>query len=128
MTVCYTSLAVARMTARRVEVLVGVSGLGVEVCGEGTIFFLNGDIKEVGLLVRVLRSELDGPVERINMVNKCEKAVFIAGPDEKYIVNVSPPDPRTTGRHSKHLFFKSRHKETGQRRCHPGPHRCAMYL
>jgi len=46
----------------------------------------------VGLIWGEIRSELDGPVKRIHVVDECVEAVFVAGPDEEDVVNVAPPD------------------------------------
>ena len=83
------------MAARRMKVLVGVRGFGVEICGDMAVCLLDGDIQEVGLIWGEIRSELDGPVKRIHVVDECVEAVFVAGPDEEDVVNVAPPDPWT---------------------------------
>lgn len=50
----------------------------------------------MSFLLGEIRSEFDGPVERIDVVNECEEAIFLPGPDEEDIVDVAPPNPRTT--------------------------------
>ena len=73
----------------------GVRRFGVEICGDMAVCLLDGDIQEVGLIWGEIRSELDGPVKRIHVVDECVEAVFVAGPDEEDVVNVAPPDPWT---------------------------------
>ena len=50
----------------------------------------------MGFLLGEIRSEFDGPVKRIDMVNECVEAIFLPGPDEENIVDVAPPNPWTT--------------------------------
>ena len=50
----------------------------------------------MSFLLGEIRSEFDGPVERIDVVNECKEAIFLPGPDEEDIVDVAPPNPRTT--------------------------------
>ena len=59
--------------------------------------FLDCDIKEVGFLLGEIRREFDGPVEGIDVVNECMEAIFLPGPDEEDIVDVTPPNPWSTG-------------------------------
>ena len=50
----------------------------------------------MGFLLGEIRSEFDGPVEGIDVVNECMEAIFLPGPDEENIVNVAPPNPWAT--------------------------------
>lgn len=97
LTIRDAGFAVTGMAARRVEVLVGICGFGVESSGDAVRLFLDGDIEEVGRLVGKIRGEFDGPVERIEVINKGVEALFLPGPDEENIVDVAPPNPRSTG-------------------------------
>ena len=72
-----------------------VCGFGIEISGQRVVLLADADVKKVGVVTGVFRCELDGPVERIDMVNECVQAVSITGPDEKYIIYVSPPNPGT---------------------------------
>ena len=74
----------------------GVCGFGVESGCDTIGLLLYCNIEEVGFLLGEIRSELDGPVERIDVVNEFKEAVFLPGPDEENVVDVAPPDPRTT--------------------------------
>ncbi len=61
--VCYTILAMSGMAAGRMKILVSVSGLSVQICGECVLLLFNGDIEEVDLFIRDFRCEFNGPVE-----------------------------------------------------------------
>lgn len=74
----------------------GICGFSVEVSGDTVRLFLNCDIKKVGFLLGEIRSEFDGPVKRIDVVNESVEAIFLPGPDEEDIVDVAPPNPWTT--------------------------------
>lgn len=74
----------------------GVCGFGVESGCDTIGLLLHYDIEEVGFLWGEIRSEFDGPVERIDVLNEFKEAVFLPGPDEENVVDVAPPDPRTT--------------------------------
>ena len=50
----------------------------------------------MSFLLGEIRSEFDGPVERIDVVNECVEAIFLPGPDEEDIVDVALPKSRTT--------------------------------
>lgn len=47
----------------------------------------------MSFLLGEIRSEFNGPVERIDVVNECVEAIFLPGRDEE---DVAPPNPRTT--------------------------------
>ena len=82
----------------------------------------------MGLTGRVLRCELDGPVEGIDVVSEGDEAVLVPGPDEKYIVNVPQPYPRATWRRCEHALFEIGHEETSIGWGHTCAHSSPMYL
>ena len=94
----YPCLTMARVAAGGVEVLMGVCGFREKISGYSVHVLADSDIQEMGLTGRVLRCELDSPVEGIDMVSEGGEAVLIPGPDEKYIIDVSPPYPGATWR------------------------------
>ena len=75
----------------------GICGFGVESGYDTVRLLLYCDIEKVGFLLGEIRSEFDGPVERVDVVNECVEAFFLPGPDEENVVDVAPPDPWTTG-------------------------------
>jgi hypothetical protein len=94
----YPCLAMARVTASGVQVLVSVCGFREKISGYSVHVLADSDIQEMRLTGRVLRCELDSPVEGIDMVSEGGEAVLIPGPDEKYIIDVCPPYPGATWR------------------------------
>ena len=75
----------------------GICGFGVESGYDTVRLLLYCDIEKVGFLLGEIRSEFDGPVERVDVVTECMEAIFLPGPDEEDVVDVAPPDPWTTG-------------------------------
>ena len=75
----------------------GICGFRVESSGDIVRLLLDCYIEEVGLFLGEFRSEFDGPMERIEMVNESMEALLLPGPDEEDIVDVTPPNPWTTG-------------------------------
>ena len=61
----------------------GICGFSVESGGDMVRLLPNGDIKEVGLFLGEIRSEFDGSVERIDVVNESKEAFFLPGPEKK---------------------------------------------
>lgn len=47
-----------------------ICGLGKKISGDGVVLLSYGDVEEVGLVDREFRSEFDGAVERIDVVNE----------------------------------------------------------
>lgn len=86
------------------------------------MFLANSHIEKVNLLVRVIRGEFDGAVERIDVIDEGEQAILITGPNEEDVINVAPPDKGTAGSRTEHAFFKARHKQACIGRSHPGSH------
>lgn len=77
------------MATSRMQILVSISGLGVQIRDEGVVLFPNGHIQEVDLLMRVFMGELDGPMEGIDAVKEGKKTVFVTCPNEEDIINVT---------------------------------------
>ena len=88
----------------------GVGWFGVQSGYDAVRLLLDCDIEEVGVLLREVGGEFDGFVERIDMVNECMEAIFLPGPDEEDVVDVAPPDPRTTRGGINHLLFQFGHE------------------
>ena len=59
-------------------------------------------------------SELDGPVERVDMVKEGIQTATIPGPNEEDIINVSPLNPGTARSCTEHTVFKVSQEETGK--------------
>ncbi|PIK53289.1 hypothetical protein BSL78_09817 [Apostichopus japonicus] len=79
-------------------------------------------IKKVNLLVKVIRGEFDGAVERIDVIDEGEQAILITGPNDEDVLIVAPPDKGTAGSCTEHAFFKARHKQAYIGRSHLGSH------
>ena len=89
-----TCLAVGRMAAAAVKVLMSVHGLGMEVSNQAVPISYYFCIEERHGLPKPLGSEIDGRMEGIYFIEEVHPIFFSVRPDGKNVVYVPPPYER----------------------------------
>ena len=100
----------------------GVSGLHVEVRGDGSILQGHEGVEEGDVLSGPFCRELDGGMCVVEFLHKAQQCLLPVAPDGKDVVDVTPPDEGLDDGGGQDPLLKLGHEDVGIGGGHPSAH------
>ena len=100
----------------------GVSGLHVEVRGDGSILQGHEGVEEGDVLLGPFCRELDGGMCVVEFLHKAQQCLLPVAPDGKDVVDVTPPDEGLDDGGGQDPLLKLGHEDVGIGGGHPSAH------